>query len=202
MGRSYERKELFGVDEAGGLKKHTRVVVREPVGERAKSGNSFTLKESELPAWTISEARVIATFEDDSAAIVVNRFGKGIVVSIFSDAWTAARDFPDLVRDVIDYALSSTGAMSLVDIVGANENMDIAVSKIKEGFSVAVVNHSVNNVDLMVKPAKSQAMSARGWVDLVSGNKLETAALDRSIRLTIPGNGFRSLEFRQSSPTK
>ena len=80
---------------------------------------------------------MIATFEDNSAAIIANRFGKGIVVSFFSDAWTAARDFPDLVRDVIDYALSSTGAKSLVDIVGANENMDMAVGKTAGGFSVA-----------------------------------------------------------------
>ena len=36
MGRTYERKELFGADEAGGLKKHTAVVVKESVGERVK----------------------------------------------------------------------------------------------------------------------------------------------------------------------
>ena len=197
MGRSYERKELFGVDEAGGLKKHTRVVVRGPVGERAKSGNSFTLKESELPAWTISKAKVIATFEDDSAAIVVNRFGKGIVVSVFSDAWIAARDFPDLVRDVIDYTLSSTGAMSLVDIVGANENMDIAVSKTTGGFSVALVNHNLSKLEVMVRPT-SQAGRVGAWVDLVSSNKIETASSDGSVRVTIPGSDFRALEFHKA----
>ena len=197
MGRSYERKELFGVDEAGGLKKHTRVVVREPVGERARSGKSFTLKESELPAWSISKASVIATFEDDSAAIVVNRFGKGIVVSVFSDAWTTARDFPDLVRDVIDYALSSTGAMSLVDIVGANENMDMAVSKTTGGFSVALVNHNLSKLEVMVRPT-FQAGRVGAWVDLVSSNKIETALSDGSLRVTIPGSDFRALEFRQA----
>ena len=51
---------------------------------------------------------------------------------------------------------------------------------------------------MIVKPARSQATGARGWVDLVSDKKLETGALDRSIRLTIPGNGFRALEFRQA----
>ena len=197
MGRTYERKELFGVDEAGGLKKHTRVVVREPVGERVKSGNSFALKESELPAWTISKARVVATFEDDSAAIVVNRFGKGTVVSFFSDAWTAARDFPDLVRDVIDYALSSTGVMPLVDIVGANENMDMAVGKTTAGFSVSLVNHDISKVEVMVRPTP-QAGRVGGWVDLVSGNKIEAASSDGSVRVTIPGSDFRALEFRHA----
>ena len=196
MGRSYERRELFGADEAGGMPKHTAVVVKEAVGERVKVGSRFSLKETELPAWTINKARVIATFEDNSAAIIANRFGKGIVLSFFPDAWTAARDIPDLVRDVIDYALISTRAESLVDIVGANENMDIAVGKTAGGFSVALVNHNSSKVEVIIRPTKPQARRVGGWVDLVAGNRIETAAPDRSVKLTIQGNGFRALEFR------
>ena len=196
MGRTYERRELFGAEEAGGMPKHRAVVVKEAVGERVKPGNRFALKETELPAWTINKARVIATFEDNSAAIIANRFGKGTVVSFFPDAWTAARDIPDLVRDVIDYALRSAGAESLVDIVGANENMDMAVGRTAEGFSVALVNHSANKVEVILRPTKSQAGRVGAWVDLVVGNRIETAASDRSVKLTIQGNGFRALEFR------
>jgi len=197
MGRSYERRDLFGADEAGGTTKHTAVVVKEAVGERVKPGSRFALKETEFPAWTLNKARVIATFEDNSPAIIANRFGKGIVVSLFPDAWTAARDFPDLLRDVVDYALSSTGAESLVDIVGANENMDMAVGKTAGGFSVALVNHSSSKLEVMLRPTKSQAGRVGGWVDLVAGNKIETATPDRSVGLTIQGNGFRALEFRR-----
>jgi len=199
MGRSYERRELFGADEAGGMTKHAAVVLKDAVGERVKPGSRFALKETELPAWKINKARVIATFEDKSAAIIANRFGKGIVVSFFPDAWTAARHMPDLVRDVIDYALSSTGRESIVDIVGANESMDLAVGKTPRGFSVALVNHNSSKVDVTLRPTKSQAGRVGGWVDLVLGNKIDTAASDRSVKLTIQGNGFRALEFRRAS---
>ncbi len=199
MGRSYERRELFGADEAGGMTERTAVVVKEAVGARVKPGSRFALTKTQFPAWTINNARVIATFEDNSAAIIANRFGKGIVVSFFPDAWTAARDIPDLVRDVIDYALRLTGAESPVDIVGANENMDIAVGKTAGGFSLALVNHNSSKVEVMLRPTKSQAGRVGGWVDLVAGNKIKTAASDRSVKLMIQGNGFRALEFRRAS---
>lgn len=198
MGRSYDRRELFGADEAGGMPKHKGVVVKEAVGERVKAGSRFPLKATELPAWTINQAKVIATFEDNSAAIIANRFGKGIVVSFFPDASTAARDFPDLMRDVIDYALSSTGAESPVDILGAHENMDIAVGKTSGGFSVALVNHNSSKVEVILKSTKSQASRVGDWVDLVAGNKIE-ATSERSVKLTIQGNGSRAVEFRQAS---
>ncbi len=196
MGRTYERRELFGADETGGMAKRVAVVVKETLGERVKSGSRFALQETELPGWTIDKAKVIATFEDNSAAIIANRFGKGIVFCIFPDAWTAARDFPDLVRDVIDYASSSAGVESLVDVVGANENMDIAVGKTAGGFSVALVNHNSSKAEVLLKPKKSQAGRVGGWVDLAAGNKIEIAASDRSVKLTIPGNGFRAVELR------
>lgn len=196
MGRTYERRELFGAAEAGGLTKHTAVVVKGAVGERVKTGSRFALKEAELPAWTITTARVIASFENNSPAIIANRFGKGIVVSVFPEAWTAARDLPDLLRDVIDYALRAADAESLLDIVGANENMDVAVGKTAGGFSVALVNYNPSPVDLILRPTKSRAGGAGGWVHLQNGNKFANSASDRSLKLTIPGNGFRALEFR------
>lgn len=196
MGRSYERRELFGADEAAGMSTHTGVVVKEAVGNRLQQGRRFALSKIQLPTWSINKAIVIATFEDDSPAIIASKFGKGIVVSFFPDAWTAARDFPDLVRDVFDYALRSRGAESVVDIVGANENMDMAVSKTASGFSVALVNHSTNKIEVTLRPARAPATRVKGWIDLVTGNQVPTGASDRSVTITIEGSGFRALEFR------
>ncbi len=196
MGRSYERRELFGVDEAGGAPEHTAVVVKEALGQRAKPGSRFALTKNQLSAWTITQGRVIATFEDNSAAIVANKFGKGTVVSVFSDALTAVRQFPELIRDVLDYALLASGAGSVVDIVGANENMDVAVGTSAAGFTVALVNHGSTSTEVILRPAKAPASGVGGWVDLVAGNKFATAAPDRALKLSIPGNGFRALEFR------
>ena len=196
MGRTYERKEVFGVDEAGGMSGHTEVKVNEPVGSRVKAGNRFALQRTQLPVWSLNKANVIATFEDNSAAVVANRFGKGLVVSFFPDAWTAARDFPELTRDVIDYALNAAGAKSPVDIIGANENVDIAVGKTSEGFSVAIVNHDSTELVVTVKPTPASVAHDGEWVDLVSGNAVKTVTADRAINLTIGGSGFRAHEFR------
>jgi len=54
-------------------------------------------------------------------------------------------------------------------------------------------------VEVMLRPTKSQAGRVGGWVDLVAGNKIKTAASDRSVKLMIQGNGFRALEFRRAS---
>jgi hypothetical protein len=165
-----------------------------------KAGSRFALQKTQLPAWTLNQAQVIATFEDNSAAVVANRFGKGMVVSFMPDAWTAARDFPELTRDVIDYALSAAGAESLVDIIGAHENVDIAVGKTLEGFSVAIVNHDTTKLEVIVKPTKSSNVSEGEWIDLVTGNAIQNVNGNRPLNVTISGSGFRALEFRRRRP--
>ncbi|HYJ86368.1 MAG TPA: hypothetical protein VEW46_09950 [Pyrinomonadaceae bacterium] len=84
-------------------------------------------------------------------------------------------------------------------IIGSNENVDIAVSKTSKGFSVAIVNHDSNKLEVVVKPIKSSAVPEREWVDLVTGDTIKSVSRDRSINLTIGGSGFRALEFRQGS---
>ena len=161
-----------------------------------KTGRRFALLSVSSPVWSVDKAKVIATFDDGAPAIIANRFGKGMTVSFFTDAGAAARDFPELVRDVIDYALKSAGTALPVDIVGANENIDLAVGKTAEGLSAAIINHNSNNMEVILRPAKSQVRSGGRWFDLVSGTVIAGAEPDRSLRLTIPGNGFRAIELR------
>ncbi len=201
MGRSYERRELFGADEAGGTLTHTGIVVKEAVGERLTPGRRFALTKTQLPAWATNRTIVIATFDDNSPAIIASKFGRGIVISFFPDAWMAARDFPDLARDVIEYALSFSGSELPVDVVGANENMDIAVGKTARGFSVALVNHNSRDVEVTLRPTKYQAGRVGRWADMVAGKKIETDS-NSSVKLTIQGNGFRAVEFRLSSTVR
>ena len=95
-----------------------------------------------------------------------------MVVSFFRRMDTAARDFPELTRDGIDYALAAAGTESLVDIIGVNENVDIAVGKAPEGFSVGIVNHDTSRPEVIVQPTKSSAPEGE-WVDLVTGNAIQ-----------------------------
>ena len=122
-----------------------------------------------------------------------------MIVTIIPDAWTAAQQMPELVRDTIERAMSSLGVAPPVDIVGTNEKTDIAVGRTTEGFRVAIVNHNSGEIEVMLRPRKALAVPASRWVDLVSRNKFETSTADRSIKVKIAGHGFRALEFHRAS---
>jgi hypothetical protein len=200
MGRSYERKEIFGVDEAPAVSSHTGIVIKEALGRRVSTGKRFALRGLQLPSWMAAGgARVIAAFEDNSPAVTVNKYGKGTVITILADAPTAAQNMPELVRDALDYALSASGNDLSVDIVGTNEATDVAVKKTSDGFRVVVVNHQPNEREVILRPVRSGTETKSEWVDLVSGQKMIKTGADFSLKLKITGGGFRSLEFRRSS---
>jgi len=192
MGRSYERDELFGVVEEKRMTTHTSVVVRDAVGPRVKSGDRFSLTQFQLPLWSPKSARVIATFEDGSPAITENRFGKGTIVTVLPDARIAAQTMPDLVRDVLDQASTARGNTPLVDVVGTNENSDLAVEQTATGFRVAVVNHSPADIEVLLRPLTTS--DSGEWLDLTTGNTIDTRHL---LKLKVPARGFRAVEFRR-----
>jgi len=196
MGRSYERKELFGIDETKAMSKHSALVVKDAVGQRVKVGTRFALSAIQLPAWTTNGARVVATFEDGSPAIAVNKYGKGMVVSLFPDAWTAAQSSPDLVRDVIEFAMISAGVTPLVDVVGTNEKTDVAIGKTMSGFSLAVINHNDHEIEVTLKPRKIATGRLIKWFDLASGNELRDSNAARALTLKVPGRDFRAIDLR------
>src|SRR6266536_3393662 len=196
IGRSYERDELFGLEETKAMSKHSALVVKDAVGQRVKVGTRFALCAIQLPAWTTNGARVVATFEDGSPAIAVNKYGKGMVVSLFPDAWTAAQSSPDLVRDVIEFAMISAGVTPLVDVVGTNEKTDVAIGKTMSGFSLAVINHNDHEIEVTLKPRKIATGRLIKWFDLASGNELRDSNAARALTLKVPGRDFRAIDLR------
>lgn len=200
MGRSFERREIFGVDETQAISRHTRVIVKDAIGGRVKAGSNFALSGIQLPFWTANNARVIAAFEDGSPAVTVNKYGKGTALTVLTDASAATQNMPELVRDALDYALSSAAGSKLpVDIVGSSETTDVAVEQIPNGFRVVVVNHNSSETEVILRPAQSNAKDVFEWIDIVSGQKLMKADADFSLKLKITGSGFRALEFRRTS---
>jgi hypothetical protein len=197
MGRSYERRELFGGEETSAERPRTVLVVKEAVGERAGAGERIPLSGAKLPSWTAGGARVVATFEDGSAAALIHRYGRGVVVTVVPDALTAAHAAPRLVRDLIEYATTAAGHTPLVDILGMNERADVATAKTAEGFRAAVVNHNESELEVTLKPLGDAGGRESGWTDLGSGRGLESSAADHALRLRVPAGGFRALEFRR-----
>lgn len=199
MGRSYERSEIFGVDETKATMTHTRVVVKDAIGNRVKAGSNFAFSGIQFPSWTANNARIIATFEDNSPAVTINKYGKGTVITILPNTESAVQNMPELVRDVMGYAVLSAGNEPFVDIIGGNERKDVAVEQIPDGFRVAVINHDTSELEVVLRPINSGTDRVFGWVDLVSGQKLVTTGSDFSLKLKITGIGFRTLEFRRAS---
>jgi Domain of unknown function (DUF4434) len=193
MGRSYERAELFGGDEGKGTATHTEVIVREAIGKRAQNGRRFPLTWLQLPTWTLKGAHVISTFENGSPSITTQKYGRGTIVTILPDAWTAAQYMPELTRDVLEYAGTLRGNLTLVDIVGTNENTDMVVASTRTGFRVAVVNYNSAELEIMLKPLTLAKKSESEWIELVTNNKIGNGPF---LKVGLPGNGFRAFEYR------
>jgi len=195
MGRSYDRTELFGIEESSVSKSHDSITVESPLGPRAKREDRMAVSLEPSVVWTPKGARVIATFEDASPAVTVNKFGKGTTIAIMPNTSSAARSMPQLTRDVLDYARSVRGVAALVDIVGSKENTDMAVTQTRQGFRVAFVNHGNRELPIEFKPV-NPGTSKSAWIDLTTGESIKT--MGASLELSIPPNGFRVIEFRRA----
>ena len=119
MGNTYDRDKLLGAAEGTEVPRKA-ITARNPAGIRVKGGARIGLGGDQ--AWAgwkpTGKTKVVAEFEDGSAAVFMNRVGKGIVASFAMDAATAARDLPNVVRDVLDAAMAVTGGQRAVDILG------------------------------------------------------------------------------------
>lgn len=193
MGRSYERRDLFG-GEPNESKPHNSIMVQNAVGRRVDKGSRFPLQSVRYSSWEAGTGRAIASFEDGSAAILVNSYGKGKVVTILPDALTAARDFPELVRDAIDFALSNTGVDRAVDILGANERMDAAIGRTSDAVAAAIVNHNAEEIEVTVRTLHSSVKV--DWIDLVTQKPFPPTG--QPLRVRVPAGGFRAIELKES----
>lgn len=194
MGRSYERSELFGVNETEGRKNHKLLVVESAIGTRIRTPSAFGVDLRESTIWKLTGGRLIARFEDGSPAVTVNKYGKGAAIVVIPEAQTAAQSLAQLTRDVLDYARSLRDVSSLVDIVGTRETSDMALASTSAGFRVALVNHDGSELSVWLKPAIANGNSP-GWFDMTNEKLIGN---DQSLRITVPARGFRVIEFRKT----
>ncbi|MEN6310797.1 MAG: DUF4434 domain-containing protein, partial [Acidobacteriota bacterium] len=199
MGNTYDRAKLFGGAPVS-VAPRARLAVGKAAGRRAAAGAKFRLDGTEQPGWKASTASTAALFEDGSAAVLVNRFGRGLAIAVTLDAASAARLCPDLIRDVIDQALGLSKQALPVDVLGLDENTDMAAAPTADGFTVAVVNPTAGPLEVALKPAGGAPGAARRWTDLVSGAALGAGGPDGALRRTIPPRQFICLEFSRGGP--
>jgi uncharacterized protein DUF4434 len=195
MSRSYERSQLFGIEATNTIAPHRGVIVAKAIGTREMLANHIGYQDDNSPVWKLNGAQMIASFEDGSPTVTVNKYGKGTAIAVLPNAWTAAHKMRPLILDTLDYARSLRGGASLVDIVGTNEKTDMSALKTDIGFRVAIVNHNSSDLPIVLTP--NERVPARGsWIDLVNDKAIETTT-DDSLKLMVPARSFRAVEFRK-----
>jgi hypothetical protein len=190
MGRTFDRDTLFGGQETRG--KTTRGVrVPSQFGRRTTAAASCTLTGAEGAAWKATDARVLATFDDGSPAVLANDYGSGLAIAILPSAADLAAGCGALMRDVLEYALTRAGWPVLADIDGLSDASDVAISPTAEGFTVTIVNHEPS-----ARRVEIRALDRGGaWFDAVSGRSLKPAA-DGALVLDVPARGTSLVELR------
>ena len=193
---SYKRKDFFGVEE-GRQKNHTSLIVKNAIGKRVSKGNQYALPDVSLPLWKTKNTKVVATFEDGSPAVVINKYGKGTVATILIDAKTAVEQIPELVRDVIDHVMSTYDISLPVDILGTNENVNIAVTETENGFRVAVVNFNRQALEITLNALNVSENTNCEWYDLISEKSIKNSKNNISLKLQVPGINYICVEFKK-----
>jgi hypothetical protein len=180
--RIYDRDEACGGRE-NVAKSHTAIRVVRPLGGRVKAGAAFRFAAAESPSWTLTSGKVVAAFEDGSAAALMNTFGKGTCFTLPLTITAAVRIMPELVRDVLDWALGTANAQSAAriaarpfDIAGLDEDSDVTMSMAGERRIVAVVNYKKIPVEIDLRPLGLEAATTYALTDLKTGEVIRSGA--------------------------
>jgi len=202
-GDQFDRGEIVGGKEAK-AGNHVRVEVREPLFARARQGRTFDFPAASFPSWVPTTAKGAAVFEDGSAAVLVNAFGKGLVLTIPLSVADSIKVMPDLVRDVLDLALSKVGRTRPFDIEGGTEDMDFAQSSAGSEYRLAAVNYGQKAADLAIYPLNLAPAQTYIWTDLKTGQTTARKGKDfYQIRMTVKSGDFIAVKIgAEESPIK
>ncbi|MGB7067984.1 MAG: DUF4434 domain-containing protein [Pyrinomonadaceae bacterium] len=193
FGRTFERKDLFG-GESLPEKIHTRIAPTPHAAGEIKL--SVTFARTRLPTWKPGTAKVVATYEDGTAAVLMNKFGKGTAFAILPDATFSSKHLPGLVRDVFNKALTTTENRPLTEIIGSDTSIDLALRRKDGQLSVAIANHnpSQRQVSIRFQRAKQGCSIQIGVAQVVFPSLNSRTNL---IDLTIPKNEVAVLRCKQ-----
>jgi len=211
--RAYNREEASGGRE-NAAKSHTRIDVRQPFQGRVRAGEQYRFAALESPSWTAASGKVVAAFEDGSAAVLASAFGKGRCFTIPLTLTEAVRIMPDLMRDMLDEAQRTgsgknggaagggTAELSArpFDVAGLDEESDIAMSTAGERRVVAAVNYKKKPVDIGLSPRGLEPEAAYELTDLKTGEVVRTGSGKDLARIdvSIPAVDFICLSLART----
>ncbi|MCX6559629.1 MAG: DUF4434 domain-containing protein [Candidatus Aminicenantes bacterium] len=191
-GDLFDREALVGGKE-GASAPRSHLIIREPAlaavaaGGHAPAGRGFALAGLQASAWTPTTAHAAVVFDDGGAAVLVNTFGLGAVVTCSLSLKDAAAKAPALLLDIIDFALARSGKMRPFDWDGVAEVMDIAQSGNRDAAALAATNPGPGLVDLDLHPRFLKPDRSYELTDLLTGMSRtmtgkELASIRRKLR--------------------
>jgi hypothetical protein len=204
-GDRFDRSKLWGAEEIKPIQenfKFSEIKVMRSTGSRIEKNRIFHFDPQVSSSWNSITENRIADFSDGSSAVFSNCYQKGKTYTISLSLKEAVNNFPDLLRDIFDEALSNYGIKRSFDIYGITDNMDISMNEDNGQYSVMVANYEPNPVNVKIKPLIIGWSGNYDLVDLKSGKAMTgmIAGNPENITTNIGGNNF--IAFRLVSKNK
>ena len=197
-GDRYDRDQICGGRE-NPARTHSMIRIKEALGHRAGKDARFGLPPTDVSSWSPEHGRAVAEFEDGSAAALLNEFGRGLCLTIPLNLGDAARSIPGFVRDVLDFALDRKGMKRAFDLIGAGDDLDVAMTMSGGRGVVAVVNHRDAPFRLAILPLHLRPEAEYELADLRTGRALRTGGGRdfAAVEMEIPARDFILLSLSE-----
>lgn len=174
-GDRFDREKFWGAEEVSKIRKNrafSSIKTKRSPGTRTKINNVSLFDPVVSTSWNTTEENRIADYPDRTTAVFFNNYGEGRTYVITQSLTDAVRNFPDLVRDVLDGALGFIGIDRYFDIYGMNDNMDVATGEADGKYSVMVSNYNDKPVEVRITPLIADWQKKYDMVDMRSDSLL------------------------------
>jgi hypothetical protein len=197
-GDQYDRDQICGGRE-NPARAHSMITIKEALGHRAGKGARFGLAPAGVSSWSPENGKAVAVFEDGSAAALLNEFGRGFCLTIPLRLGDAVSSIPDFIRDVLDFALERKGMKRAFDLIGAGDDLDVAMTMSGGRRVVAVVNHRDAAFRLAIRPLHLRPEDAYQLADVRTGRTLRTGSGRdfAAVEMEIPGRDYILLSLSE-----
>jgi hypothetical protein len=199
-GDRFDRVRFWGAEEIRKIQANSEfnmIKVLKSPGFRAKQFDQYKFFPVVSTTWNPPVENRIADFQDGSAAIFSNKYQKGKTYVVSLSLKEAVNNFPDLLRDILDEALSKYGITRSFDVYGIRDNMDVAMNEDDEKRSVMVANYGNDAVKVEIKPLFEKSRSAYSLIDMKSGKEITEmiAGSSETINMKVEANNFIAISL-------
>jgi hypothetical protein len=200
-GDGFDRTALTGGVEAP-ARRHTRIEIRKPLYVRVARAAAAVAPKIPVSGWKPGAGQAAAVFEDGTAAVLVNEYGKGQVITIPMSASEFVSALPNFSRDIVDYALGRAGLKRPFDVAGAREDMDFAMSDDGDALRFAAANSGNRAAELVLAPGDLSPEGSFTVTDLISGKSRTAQGRDLlRFNVKVPPHDFVALEIKPKPGT-